>query len=79
MLMKCTLTLFRCETAYTTLFFMMGKRIMSANSRSKKFHINFFFLFNVFVVRLYDTSTGQCFVASNPREYHTGPVNMVSS
>ena len=30
-------------------------------------------------VRLYDTITGQCFVASNPREYHTGPINMVSA
>ncbi|XP_068700333.1 cleavage stimulation factor subunit 1-like isoform X2 [Montipora capricornis] len=28
-------------------------------------------------IRLYDTITGQCFVASNPREYHTGPINMV--
>ncbi|KAK2551246.1 Cleavage stimulation factor subunit 1 [Acropora cervicornis] len=29
------------------------------------------------VVRLYDTNTGQCFVSANPREYHTGPINMV--
>ena len=32
-----------------------------------------------FTVRLYDTNTGQCFVSANPREYHTGPINMVSS
>ena len=32
-----------------------------------------------FAVRLYDTSTGQCFVPANPREYHTGPINMVST
>ncbi|XP_015752307.1 PREDICTED: cleavage stimulation factor subunit 1-like [Acropora digitifera] len=28
-------------------------------------------------IRLYDTNTGQCFVSANPREYHTGPINMV--
>ena len=32
-----------------------------------------------FAVRLYDTNTGQCFVSANPREYHTGPINMVCS
>ena len=32
-----------------------------------------------FAVRLYDTSTGQCFVPANPREYHTGSINMVST
>ncbi|XP_067051915.1 cleavage stimulation factor subunit 1-like isoform X3 [Acropora muricata] len=28
-------------------------------------------------IRLYDTNTGQCFVSANPREYHTGPINMI--
>ena len=32
-----------------------------------------------FTVRLYDTNTGQCFVPANPREYHTGPINMAST
>lgn len=28
-------------------------------------------------IRLYEVNTLQCFVASNPREYHTGPITMV--
>jgi len=37
------------------------------------------FTYLFFAVRLYDTNTGQCFVPANPREYHTGPINMVSN
>ena len=32
---------------------------------------------HMFVVRLYDVNTFQCFVASNPNDQHTGPITAV--
>lgn len=63
------------------IFFWLLQSIQQVSVVYRSFYANniknhFFYIF-LYLVRLYEVNTLQCFVASNPREYHNGPITSV--